>query len=155
MSASVSQGGRQSGVSYSNQSRPPFPDGKMCGKKHTIVCSHRIITCFKYGQTGHYSNVCPKGNPNSYFQCGRLGHLRKDCPMNRPAALGASKAASNRTPTARTFNMTVQDAVRNTDVLAGTLLLNSVNANVLFYYGATKSFISRDFAYKLNLRTSR
>ena len=47
MSASVSQGGRQSGVSYSNQSRPPLPDCKMCGKKHTDVCLQRIITCFK------------------------------------------------------------------------------------------------------------
>ncbi|KAL8099833.1 hypothetical protein AgCh_032187 [Apium graveolens] len=52
---------------------------------------------------------------------------------------------------ARTFNMTVQDAVRNTDVIAGTLLLNSEHANVLFDSGATKSFISQDFASKLKL----
>ena len=45
--------------------------------------------------------------------------------------------------------MTVQDAVRNTDVIAGTLLLNFERANVLFDSGATKSFISQDFAKKL------
>ncbi|KAL8089132.1 hypothetical protein AgCh_038782 [Apium graveolens] len=47
--------------------------------------------------------------------------------------------------------MTVQDAVRNTDVITGTLLLNSEHANVLFDSGATKSFISQDFASKLKL----
>ncbi|KAL8108338.1 hypothetical protein AgCh_024702 [Apium graveolens] len=47
--------------------------------------------------------------------------------------------------------MTVQDAVRNTDVIADTLLLNSEHANVLFDSGATKSFISQDFASKLKL----
>lgn len=48
--------------------------------------------------------------------------------------------------------MTVQDDVRDTDVIAGTLLLNSVNANVLFDSGATKSFISLDFARRLDLK---
>ncbi|KAL8133754.1 hypothetical protein AgCh_008990 [Apium graveolens] len=52
---------------------------------------------------------------------------------------------------ARTFNMTVQDDVRNTDVIAGTLLLNSEHANVLFDSGATKSYVSQDFASKLKL----
>ena len=61
-------------------------------------------------------------------------------------------AASNRPPTVRTFNMTVQDAVRNSDVIAGTLSLNLASANVLFNSGATKSFISKDFAHKLKLK---
>ncbi|XP_074337296.1 uncharacterized protein LOC141674491 [Apium graveolens] len=47
--------------------------------------------------------------------------------------------------------MTVQDAVRNTNVIAGTHLLNSERANVLFDFGTTKSFISRNFSKKLNL----
>ena len=77
--------------------------------------------------------------------------MQKDCPNRQPAASRASRAASNRLPTARTFNMTVQDAVRNTDFIAGTLSLNAVNANVLFDLGATTSFISTTFARKLKL----
>lgn len=76
----------------------------------------------------------------------------KDCTVNQPAASGASRASSNRPPAARTFNMTVQDAVRDAYVIAGTLLLNSVSANALIDSGATKSFIARDFANKLNLK---
>ena len=48
--------------------------------------------------------------------------------------------------------MTVRDAIRDTDVIAGTLSLNSISAHVLFDSGATKSFISQEFARKLNLK---
>ena len=72
--------------------------------------------------------------------------------MNKPAASGASRAASNKPPTARTFNMTVQDAMKDSDVIAGTLSLNSVSTNIFFDSGATKSFILRDFAHKLRLK---
>ncbi|KAL8147854.1 hypothetical protein AgCh_005251 [Apium graveolens] len=70
--------------------------------------------------------------------------------MNKPAASGASKAASNKPPTVKTFNMIIQDAMEDSDVIA--LSLNSVSANVLYDSGATKSFISRDFAHKLRLK---
>ncbi|KAL8147867.1 hypothetical protein AgCh_005263 [Apium graveolens] len=85
------------------------------------------------------------------FQCEKIGHVRKDCPTNRPPVSGMSRAASNRPPAARTFNMTIQNAVLNTYVIEGTLLLNFKRANVLFDFGGTKSFISRNFAKKLNL----
>ncbi|KAL8113860.1 hypothetical protein AgCh_020954 [Apium graveolens] len=45
--------------------------------------------------------------------------MKKDFLTLKPPASGMSRAASNRPPAARTFNMTVQDAVRNTDVIAG------------------------------------
>ncbi|KAL8114656.1 hypothetical protein AgCh_021499 [Apium graveolens] len=46
--------------------------------------------------------------------------MKNDCLMLKPPASGMSKAASNRPPAASTFNMNVQDAVRNTDVIADT-----------------------------------
>ena len=48
--------------------------------------------------------------------------------------------------------MTVQDAVRNADVIAGILTLNPVSANVLIDSEATKSFISQEFAQQLKLK---
>jgi len=59
-------------------------------------------------------------------------------------------AASATQPRARTFNMTMKDAVQDADVVAGMLPVNSVNAKVLIDSGATKSFISHDFALKLH-----
>ena len=53
-------------------------------------------------------------------------------------------------PRARTFNMTMRDDVQNSDVVAGTLSVNSVPAKVLIDSGATRSFISRKFSQQLN-----
>ncbi|KAL8100487.1 hypothetical protein AgCh_032664 [Apium graveolens] len=40
-----------------------------------------------------------------------------ECPVNKPASSGASRAASNKPPTART--LTVQDAMKDSNVIAG------------------------------------
>ncbi|XP_074374571.1 uncharacterized protein LOC141714980 [Apium graveolens] len=48
--------------------------------------------------------------------------------------------------------MSMKDAVQSTDVVAGTLPVNSVNAKVLIDSGATRSFISKDFVDKLHCK---
>ncbi|XP_074346589.1 uncharacterized protein LOC141685383 [Apium graveolens] len=57
------------------------------------------------------------------------------------------------TPTAqsraRTFNMTMKDAVQNVDVVAGTLVINSVEVEVLMDSGATRSFIAESVIDRL------
>ncbi|XP_074362278.1 uncharacterized protein LOC141702511 [Apium graveolens] len=57
-------------------------------------------------------------------------------------------------PTARTFNMTVKDAIADNDVIAGTLLVNSEDACVLIDSGATRSFISLNFMSKLGIESA-
>ena len=44
----------------------------------------------------------------------------------------------------------MKEVVKDVDVVAGTLLVNSMHAKVLIDSGATKSFISEVFASKLN-----
>lgn len=152
-SRSVGQRGRQSGASFYSQPRPPLPDCKLCGRKHLGACNQspnpNSLSCYKCGKPCHYANKCIS---TMCYKCGHAGHMQKDCKVARPISTGVSGTASNKPPTARTYNMTMQDAVRKEDVIAGTLFLNSVNANVLFDSGATKSFISRNFACKLNLK---
>ena len=53
-------------------------------------------------------------------------------------------------PPAKTFNMTMKEAVKDADIVAGTLLVNSMHAKVLIDSGATKSFIFEVFSSKLN-----
>ncbi|KAK1379175.1 hypothetical protein POM88_025919 [Heracleum sosnowskyi] len=149
---SLRQGGSQTRVSHFNQPRPPLPKCKTCGRKHLGECTLKSVICFKCNKTGHYARTCPLEENQKCFRCGNLGHLKRDCPMANPAGSRISGAASNQPPTARTFNMAVEDAVRDTNVIADTLLLNTVNANVLFDSGVAKSFISRDFASQLRLR---
>lgn len=153
-SESVGQGGGQSRATLLSQPRTPIPDYKTCGKRHLRVCNllKGPLKCFKYNQQGHHANNCSQTS-GVCFECGKAWHMWKDCPMNKPTASGMSKAVSHISPTAETFNMTIQDAVRNTDMKIGYLLLNLINANVLFDSRAMKLFIFRDFGVKLNLKT--
>ncbi|KAK1401483.1 hypothetical protein POM88_001088 [Heracleum sosnowskyi] len=114
---SLGQGGKQTGVSHFSQPRPPLPDCKTCGRKNARICALGTVNCYKCNRPGHFSNAFPQNNMTC-IQCGRTGHLRKDCKSAKPAASGMSRAASNKPPTAKTFNMTVRDAVRDTDVIA-------------------------------------
>ena len=56
----------------------------------------------------------------------------------------------NEPPRARVYDMSVKDAIMDTDVVAGTLTVNSLCAKVLVDSGATRSFISQDFVDKLD-----
>ncbi|KAK1369741.1 hypothetical protein POM88_035833 [Heracleum sosnowskyi] len=92
---SLSQGGRQIGVSHFSQPRPPLPDCKTCGRKHLGECTLKLVICLKCNKTGHYSKTCPQNNQKCY-QCGKLGHLKRDCPMENPTDSRISGAASNK-----------------------------------------------------------
>ncbi|KAL8089041.1 hypothetical protein AgCh_038705 [Apium graveolens] len=46
--------------------------------------------------------------------------------------------------------MNIKDAIQSSEVVAGMLSVNKINAKVRFNYGATRSFISESFVGKLN-----
>ncbi|KAL8120501.1 hypothetical protein AgCh_017616 [Apium graveolens] len=111
-SESVGQGGEQSRATFHSQPRAPIPECQTCKKRHLGVCTQTRapLRCYLCDQIGHLANNCtwPKV---TCFQCGKAGHMKRDFPMLKPPSSGMSKAASNRPPAARTFNMTIQDAV--------------------------------------------
>ena len=132
------------------------------------MCNKANIMCFKCNQKGHYANECKnQRSPILCNRCGKPGHIAKNCRIGMPATttnnlmritapnqnadmlrIEGPSAESN--PRARTFNMTMRDAVQNSDVVAGTLSVNFVPAKVLIDSGATRSFISREFSQLLN-----
>ena len=162
------QGNQPQNNNQQRQQRPPLPDCKTCGKKHSGVCNKSTIVCFKCNQKGHYANECKSQRPPILCnRCGKPGHIAKNCRTEMPATatnnlmritapnqnadmlrIEGPSAESN--PRARTFNMTMRDVVQNSDVVAGTLSVNSVPAKVLIDSGATRSFISREFSQLLN-----
>ncbi|XP_074355837.1 uncharacterized protein LOC141695496 [Apium graveolens] len=138
--------------------RPPIPDCQTCGKKHTGICNKPNVTCFKCKQKGHYSGECSMGKAEvTCFQCGRKGRIAKDCRgavmaarIPRVLALPSPALPPKNLPRARTFNMSIKEAVQSPNVVAGTLPVNSVNAQVLIDSGATRSFISENFISKVD-----
>ncbi|XP_063945950.1 uncharacterized protein LOC135151431 [Daucus carota subsp. sativus] len=158
-----------------NQPRPPLPECQICGKRHGGICNRLNVVCYKCNQKGHYSRECQnpparppmirdqpaRNQPNrapaagiTCFRCGKPGHMVKDCkvpaPGNPTLRIMGSTPVVPEVPKARTYNMTMRDAVQDADVVAGTLTVNSLCAKVLIDSGATRSFISEDFVHKLN-----
>ncbi|XP_017256323.1 uncharacterized protein LOC108225879 [Daucus carota subsp. sativus] len=134
------------------QERPLLPECKTCGKRHPAPCYQESITCFICGQKGHIASRC-QNKAITCYKCGKKGHMAKDCRSVQkesdvprlPAPPGGNK------PTARTFNMSLKDALADNDVISGTLTVNSQDACVLIDSGATKSFISVKFMQKLGI----
>ena len=130
--------------------RPPLLECKTCGKRHSGVCNQLSGTCFKCNK-GHFVKDCKVGIVCN--RCGKPGHISKECKAPVPAnmmmqAIEAPPAAEPIAP-ARVQNLTMREAVRDTDIIVGTLLVNSTHAKVLIDSGASKSFISEVFANKL------
>ncbi|KAL8105647.1 hypothetical protein AgCh_029446 [Apium graveolens] len=170
-----SQGNRPVNANRPNQLRLTFPDCQVCGKKHGGVCNKLNVVCFKCNQKGHYSRECrnqpakepankdqPIQNPAvkvpaigfTCFKCGKPGHIARDCktpaPVSNTLRIMGSTPAVNKTSRARVFDTSVKNAIQDTDVMKGTLNVNSLCAKVLIDSGATRSFVSQDFVSKLN-----
>ncbi|KAL8089701.1 hypothetical protein AgCh_039255 [Apium graveolens] len=168
------QGNRPANVNQPNQLRLTFPDCQVCGKKHGGVCNKLNMVCFKCNQKGHYSRECrnqparepankdqPIRNPAvkvpaigfMCFKYGKPGHMARDCktpaPVSNALRIMGSTPTVNETPRARVFDISVKDAIQDTDVVAGTLNVNSLCAKVLIDSGATRSSVSQDFVSKL------
>ena len=102
--------------------------------------------------------MAPRPNDGLCFKCGRPGHRAKDCRQDqKQLALPSTGRGYNQN---RNFNakppaygrgqanhVDFDEATAEPTIVMGTLLVNSVPANVLFDSGASHSFISEAFAF--------
>ncbi|XP_073354026.1 uncharacterized protein [Aegilops tauschii subsp. strangulata] len=90
------------------------------------------VQCYKCRQMGHYSNACPES---------KNGHGNSGVSKPNPFQKG------------HVNHVNVEEVYNEPDAVIGKFLINSVPALVLFYTGASHSFISRVFVDKHGLPT--
>ncbi|XP_071685425.1 uncharacterized protein [Lolium perenne] len=104
-------------------------------------------TCYKCGQVGHISTFCPQKLPPPPPRSTATNAM-----VRAPAQGRAFNNNTRQGPrAARVNNINVEQAEQATDVVLGTLLVNSIPARVLFDTGASLSFVSDSFAQSNNL----
>ncbi|KAL8089040.1 hypothetical protein AgCh_038704 [Apium graveolens] len=162
-----SKGDNQSSQGQVGKNRFQRPECKHYGKRHPGVCNKLNMTCYRCNKKGHLDNECKISKPGvTCYKCGKTGHIARECKSTRPVKALMSVAStsasmpvevwalppsSTATPqvTARTFDLKMNDAIQNSEVIACKLLMNNVEAKVLIDSGATRSFISENFIDKL------
>jgi hypothetical protein len=104
--------------------------------------------CYSCGQSGHYTNRCPRKQANQTPTPGTNQNV------NRNANNSASTPARQDLARARVNHVAVEDAQATPDVIIGMILVNDNNAIVLFDSGASHSFVAANFVQKHNLPLS-
>ena len=88
--------------------------------------------CFKCFQSGHFANECPV-SARSAQNSGTASVKAIDGSLGKKIDVPKVRG--------RAFQMTVEEAKAEPDVVTGTFPVNSLPALVLFDTGATKSFV--------------
>ncbi|KAF5772019.1 putative nucleotidyltransferase, Ribonuclease H [Helianthus annuus] len=127
------------------------PKCKVCKKHHFGRCRYKQKSqsqpkaCGICKSSEHRTLECKKLKDATCYSCNEKGHIKTNCP--KPA----KKAEEGKKTNARVFQMNVQVAIQNDNVITGTFLINDVFARVLFDSGADKSFVDNKFCELLRL----
>jgi hypothetical protein len=103
---------------------------------------------YSCGQSGHYSNRCPRKLTNQTLASGTNQNI------NRNANNSASTPARQNQARAHVNHVVVEDDRAAPDVIIGMILINDNGAIVLFDSGASHSFVAVNFVQKNDLPLS-
>ncbi|GJV12835.1 putative reverse transcriptase domain-containing protein [Tanacetum coccineum] len=115
------------------------------------------VTCFGCGEKGHYKNKCPnnRGQGRGNQIRGNQQNPQNNQRQNQGNPKGNNQASTitqgGRRALGRVYNLCVEAAVKDNNVVNGTFLINNVYASVLFDTGADRSFVSHAFSKYIDI----
>jgi hypothetical protein len=95
--------------------------------------------CYSCGQSGHYSNRCPRKQANQTLAPGTNQNVGRNYNNS------ASTPARQNQARAHVNHVVVEDAQAAPDAIIGMILVNDNNAIILFDSGASHSFVATNF----------
>ena len=113
------------------------------------------VRCFCCGEVGHVRTTCPR-QEEACYSYGVLGHKQRNYPRGKGVETKASVQRPTGTTTSvqkeevrkartRAFQIIVEEARNEPDVVTGIFLLNNRPARILFDFRVTNSFVSHYF----------
>ncbi|GJU59668.1 putative reverse transcriptase domain-containing protein [Tanacetum coccineum] len=115
------------------------------------------VTYFRCGKKGHYKNKCPNnGSQGGGNQIrGNQQNPQNNQRQNQGNPKGNNQASTStqggRRAPGRVYSLCAKVAVKDNNVVNGTLLINNVYASVLFDTGADRSFVSYAFSIYIDI----
>ena len=129
-----------------------YPVYVKCGKKHFGVCRIGTNACYLYGKKGHYARNCTSNNQNQnqqYLNRNSSNQLHVVQAKIEGPSIAQGRLEAHE-PQARIYAYTKGDVELGTsNVVTGQIYIATYDAIALFDFGATYSFVSKEFAHKL------
>ncbi|GJZ87448.1 putative reverse transcriptase domain-containing protein [Tanacetum coccineum] len=124
---------------------------KKCYKTNLGECRANLPGCYKCGALNHMRKDCKKPMILCY-SCNQLGHRSNECPNLKAIKTKPLKSIKEEkvekagvpNPKDRVYVMAAEEDKLVSDVVIGTLIVNSIPARVLYDSEASVSFIEID-----------
>ncbi|GJT31427.1 putative reverse transcriptase domain-containing protein [Tanacetum coccineum] len=133
-----------------------------CNYNHDGPCAPK---CYKCNRVGHLACNCrspanantgsnQRGNGASQkptcYECGVQGHFKRECPKLKNNNNQGNQVGNARAP-AKVYAVGQAGTNPDTNIVAGTFLLNNRYDSILFYTGADRSFVSTAFSSQIDI----